>query len=62
MKGKKDTRNKTLAPARLSGFIKEEGIGLGDIIKGVAYQMGIEPCAGREKRAAALNRWMRFRR
>jgi hypothetical protein len=47
---------------RLPGFIKEEEIGLGDAIKKVTYAMGIKPCAGCEKRAAALNRWMRFTR
>jgi hypothetical protein len=47
---------------RLPGFIKDEEIGLGDAIKRVTYAMGIKPCAGCEKRAAALNRWMRFTR
>jgi hypothetical protein len=47
---------------RLPGFIKDEEIGLGDVIKRVTYAMGIKPCAGCEKRAAALNRWMRFTR
>jgi hypothetical protein len=47
---------------RLPGFIKEEEIGLGDVIKRVRYAMGIKPCTGCEKRAAALNRWMRFTR
>jgi hypothetical protein len=47
---------------RLPGFIKEEEIGLGDAIKRVTYAMGIKPCAGCEKRAAMLNRWMRFTR
>jgi hypothetical protein len=47
---------------RLPGFIKEEEIGLGDVIKRVTYAMGIKPCAGCEKRAVALNRWMRFTR
>jgi hypothetical protein len=47
---------------RLPGFIKEEEIGLGDAIKRVTYAMGIKPCAGCEKRAATLNRWMRFTR
>ena len=47
---------------RLPGFIKEDEIGLGDVIKRVTYAMGIKPCAGCEKRAAALNRWMRFTR
>ena len=47
---------------RLPGFIKEEEIGLGDVIKRVTYAMGIKPCAGCQKRAAALNRRMRFTR
>jgi len=47
---------------RLPGFIKEEEIGLGDVIKRVTYSMGIKPCAGCEKRAIALNRWIRFKR
>ena len=47
---------------RLPGFIKDEEIGLGDVIKRVTYAMRIKPCTGCEKRAAALNRWMRFTR
>jgi hypothetical protein len=47
---------------RLPGFIKDEEIGLGDVIKKVTYAMGIKPCAGCEKRATALNRWMHFTR
>jgi hypothetical protein len=47
---------------RLPGFIKEEEIGLGDVIKRMTYAMGIKPCTGCEKRAAALNRWVRFTR
>jgi hypothetical protein len=47
---------------RLPGFLIEEGIGLGDLIKKTTYAMGIRPCGGCERRAAALNRWMRFTR
>jgi hypothetical protein len=47
---------------RLLGFIKEEEICLGDVIKRVTYAMGIKPCAGCEKRASTLNRWARFTR
>lgn len=45
---------------RLPGFLIKEEIGLGDAIKRVSYAMGIKPCGGCEKRAAALNRWARF--
>ncbi len=47
---------------RLPGFIIEEEIGLGDVVKRITYAMGIKPCGGCEKRAAALNRWMHFSR
>jgi hypothetical protein len=45
---------------RLPGFLIEEETGLGDAVKRVTYAMGITPCGGCEKRAAALNRWMHF--
>ena len=47
---------------RLPGFVIEEEIGLGDVVKRATYAMGIKPCSGCEKRAAGLNRWMRFSR
>ena len=47
---------------RLPGFLIEEEIGLGDAIKRATYAVGIKPCGGCEKRAAALNRWMYFTR
>jgi hypothetical protein len=45
---------------RLPGFLVDEEIGLGDIVKRVTYAMGIKACGGCEKRASALNRWMVF--
>ncbi len=45
---------------RLPGFISDEEVGLGDVIKRATYAVGIRPCGGCEKRAAALNRWMVF--
>jgi hypothetical protein len=47
---------------RLPGFVIEEEIGLGDVVKRATYAMGIKPCGGCEKRAVALNRWMMFSR
>jgi len=47
---------------RLPGFLIEEEIGLGDLIKKTTYAMGIKPCSGCERRAAALNRRIRFTR
>jgi hypothetical protein len=47
---------------RLPGFLIEEEVGLGDLIKKATYGVGIKPCGACEKRAAALNRWMTFAR
>lgn len=45
---------------RLPGFISEEEVGLGDVVKRATYALGIKPCGGCTKRAASLNRWMVF--
>ncbi len=45
---------------RLPGFITDEEIGLGDVIKRATSTFGIRPCGGCERRAAALNRWLVF--
>jgi hypothetical protein len=61
---KKPARNRQVSAlegqrrVRLPGFLVDEEIGLGDLVKRVTYGMGIKPCGGCEKRAAALNRWM----
>jgi hypothetical protein len=47
---------------RLPGFVRDEEIGLGDVVKRMTYAAGIRPCGGCEKRAAALNRRMIFTR
>lgn len=47
---------------RLPGFIIDEELGLGDLIKKATYAVGMKPCGGCEQRAAALNRWVRFTR
>jgi hypothetical protein len=45
---------------RLPGFVSEEDVGLGDTIKRATSTVGITPCGGCNRRAAALNRWMVF--
>jgi hypothetical protein len=45
---------------RLPGFISDEDIGLGEAIKRATSAVGIRPCGGCERRAAALNRWLVF--
>lgn len=45
---------------RLPGFISDEEIGLGDVIKRATSAVGIRPCDDCAKRAARLNRWLVF--
>lgn len=45
---------------RLPGFIRDEDIGLGDVMKRATFAIGIRPCGSCEQRAAALNRWLTF--
>lgn len=45
---------------RLPGFIADEEIGLGDVIKRATSVVGIRPCGGCERRAATLNQWLTF--
>ena len=45
---------------RLPGFITENEIGLGDVIKRVTSAVGINPCGGCEQRAALFNNWLVF--
>ena len=61
-KNNQDETQRQVHRVRLPGFLIEEETGLGDAIKRVTYAMGIKPCGGCEKRAAALNRFMRFTR
>lgn len=45
---------------RLPGFITEEDVGLGDVIKKATSIVGIRPCGGCAQRATRLNNWMAF--
>jgi hypothetical protein len=45
---------------RLPGFLIEDDVGLGDVIKRATYAIGIARCGGCEQRAQTLNRWVRF--
>lgn len=45
---------------RLPGFVRDEDIGLGDLAKRTIASLAIKPCAGCERRAAMLNRWLTF--
>jgi hypothetical protein len=60
---RQNVRNKTedsTYRVRLPGFITDQEIGLGDLIKRATSTIGIKPCGGCTRRAAALNRWMVF--
>jgi hypothetical protein len=57
-----DQVNQPAHRVRLPGFLVEREIGLGDAIARATYTLGIKPCGGCEKRAAALNQWMQFTR
>lgn len=45
---------------RLPGFISDQDVGLGDVIKRATYAIGVKPCGGCQRRATVLNRWMVF--
>ena len=47
---------------RLPGFMSDGDVGLGDVVKRITYAAGIKPCGGCEKRAASLNRLLKFGR
>jgi hypothetical protein len=47
---------------RLPAFVRDEEVGLGDVVKRATYSIGIRPCGGCGRRAATLNRWVAFTR
>lgn len=47
---------------RLPGFVPDEEVGLGDVIKRATTLIGIRPCRGCDQRAAGLNRRVVFTR
>jgi hypothetical protein len=60
--GPSDQSESSPRRVRLPGFITDEAVGLGDVIKRTTSYFGIQPCGGCERRAATLNRWMVFTR
>ena len=45
---------------RLPGFVRDEDIGLSDLVKRTTASLAIKPCRVCERRAAMLNRWLTF--
>lgn len=60
MKKNIDSSERASHRVRLPGFITGEEIGLGDVVKRATSNFGIQPCAGCERRAAILSRWLVF--
>lgn len=59
-----DSRGNASEPSplrvRLPGFIADEEIGLGDVLRRATSYFGIRPCGSCGRRADALNRWVMF--
>jgi hypothetical protein len=53
-------RDRAPRQVRLPGFISEDAVGLGDVIKRATSLVGIKPCGGCARRAETLNNWMQF--
>jgi hypothetical protein len=47
---------------RLPGFISDEKVGLGELVKKATSMVGIRPCGGCAERAKRLDNWMVFSR
>jgi hypothetical protein len=55
-----DSKKQPPHRVRVPGFILDEDVGLGSVVKRVTSTFGIRPCGECEKRAAKLDRWLRF--
>ena len=55
-----DPLERTPYRLRLPGFISDQEVGLGDVIKRATYAVGITPCGGCARRATALSQWVVF--
>jgi len=45
---------------RLPGFMGEEPVGLGEVVKRATSYLGVTACDSCEHRATVLNRWLAF--
>ena len=59
-----DPREKAREPyrVRLPGFVSAEDVGLGEAVKRVTRRVGVRPCGGCQRRAAALDSRVVFTR
>lgn len=56
-----ERREKPRFQVRVPGFVGDEDVGLGDVVKRATTTVGIRPCGGCGRRAKALNRLVGFR-
>lgn len=63
MKNETDDQQKKRRPrlVRLPGFIADQDVGAGDVIKRATRAIGIKPCTACEERARRLNQRLAFR-
>jgi hypothetical protein len=59
-RGGAGARSRQPRRVRLPGFINEEDIGLGDVVKRATSTVGIKPCGSCAERARRLNSWLVF--
>jgi len=45
---------------RLPGFVREDEIGLGDLVGRATSAVGVRPCGGCARRALRMNEWVTF--
>ncbi|QDY79442.1 hypothetical protein [Streptomyces qinzhouensis] len=45
---------------RVPGFVREEEIGLGDLVSRATRAVGVAPCGGCTRRARRMNEWVTF--
>jgi hypothetical protein len=60
MDGQTDKHGREPYRMRLPGFISDEDVGVGEVIKRATAAIGIRTCGSCEQRAAALNHWLTF--
>ena len=62
--GEEEKENNSHQPfeVRLPGFIIDEEVGLGDMIKRATSAFGVRPCGDCNRRANTLNSWIKFSR
>ena len=59
--GTGDKLKSTSFQVRVPGFLVDDDIGLGTVLKRITTRLGVKPCGGCLKRAATLDRRITFR-